>query len=95
MKTTSNALIFKIEKHLMQIKDICTIVPTISIGYDRKIKYMYTYYEWPITKRGQLGSHRSLMVYAQDLRKLLQIIKVFKVLKCVKQGMKCTRNRHL
>lgn len=83
MKTTSNALIFKIEKHLMQIKDICTIVPTISIGYDRKIKYMYTYYEWAITKRGQLGSHRSLMVYAQDLRKLLQIIKVFKVLKGV------------
>lgn len=36
----------------MQIKDICTIVPTISIGYDRKIKYMYTHYEWAITKRG-------------------------------------------
>lgn len=52
----------KREKHSIQIKDICTIVPTISIGYDRKIKYMYTHYEWAVTKRGQLGSHRSLMV---------------------------------
>lgn len=30
-----------------------------------------------------------------NLRKLLQKIKVFKVLKGAKQGMKCTKNRHL
>lgn len=62
MKTTLNAFFKKRKTFNSDKRHLYNCIPTISIGYDRKIKYMYTHYEWAITKRGQLGSHRSLMV---------------------------------